>query len=111
MKTDSQLQHDVLSQLEWDPSVDATQIGVAAKDGVITLTGSAVNYSQKLAAEKIAKRVQGVRAVANDTEVKIPGISKRNDTEIASAALQALKWNVAVPDEQITVTVADGWVT
>jgi osmotically-inducible protein OsmY len=111
MKTDHQLQHDVLAQLEWDPSVEATQIGVAAKDGVVTLTGSVVNYSQKLAAEKIAKRVQGVRAVANDLEVKIPGISKRNDTEIASAALHALKWNVAVPDEQITVTVSDGWVT
>jgi osmotically-inducible protein OsmY len=111
MKTDKQLQHDVLAQLEWDPSVDASQIGVAAKEGVITLSGSSVNFTQKMIAEKIAKRVNGVRAVANDIEVTIPGASKRTDTDIAAAALQALNWNVAVPDQQITVTVRDGWIT
>ena len=109
--TDKQLQHDVLAQLEWEPSVEATQIGVTAKDGVVTLTGVANSYAQKLLAEKIVKRVVSVRAVANDLEVRLPGTNKRNDTEIAAAALQALKWNVAVPDEHLTVTVRDGWVT
>lgn len=108
MKTDKQLEHDVLAQLEWDPSVDATQIGVTPKEGVVALTGSTVNLSQKMAAEKIVTRVNGFRAVANDVEVKIPGAGKRNDTDIAAAALEALKWNVAVPDQQITVTVRDG---
>lgn len=113
MKTDAdtKLQHDVLAELEWDPSVDASQIGVTAKDGVVTLTGVVSSFADKMAAERAAKRVYGVRAVANDIEVKLPGGAERNDTEIAAAAVNALKWDTSVPGEAITVTVRHGWIT
>lgn len=113
MKTDadSKLQHDVLAELEWDPSVDASQIGVTAKDGVVTLTGVVSSFADKMAAERAAKRVYGVRAVANDIEVKLPGGAERSDTEIAAAAVNALKWDTSVPGEAITVTVRNGWIT
>ncbi len=111
MKSDSQLQHDVLAQLEWEPSVDASQIGVAAKDNVVTLTGTVASLPDKFKAERIAKRVYGVKAVANDIEVRIPGNRQRTDSEIAAAALDALRWDSEVPDEQITLTVRTGWVT
>jgi len=75
MKTDTQLQHDVMAELEWEPSINASQIGVTAKDGVVTLTGSMVAYADKMMAERVTKRVYGVKAVANDIEVKIPGIT------------------------------------
>jgi osmotically-inducible protein OsmY len=111
MKTDTQLQHDVLAELEWEPSIDASQIGVAAKDGVVTLTGSVASYAEKMTAEQVAKRVYVVKAVANDIEVKIPGSSQRNDADIASAALNTLKWNTTVPEDRIKVTVRNGWIT
>jgi len=111
MKTDTQLQHDVLAELEWEPSIEASQIGVTAKDGVVALTGSVVSYADKLTAERSAKRVYGVKAVANDIEVKIPGTSQRGDADIAAAALNVLKWNAAVPEDRIKVTVRNGWVT
>lgn len=113
MKTDAdtKLQHDVLAELEWDPSVDASQIGVTAKDGVVTLTGVVSSFADKMAAERAAKRVYGVRAVANDIEVKLPGGTERSDTEIAAAAVNALKWDTSVPGEAITVTVRNGWIT
>jgi osmotically-inducible protein OsmY len=113
MKTDAdtKLQHDVLAELEWDPSVDASQIGVTAKDGVVTLTGVVSSFADKMAAERAAKRVYGVRAVANDIEVKLPGGAERSDTEIAAAAVNALKWDTSVPGEAITVTVRNGWIT
>lgn len=111
MKTDSQLQHDVLAQLEWEPSVEASHIGVAAKDGVVTLTGSVATYAEKMRAEEVTKRLYGVLAVANDIEVKIPGSHVRNDSEIATAAVNALRWHTAVPDEKLKVTVRNGWVT
>jgi osmotically-inducible protein OsmY len=113
MKTDAdtKLQHDVLAELEWDPSVDASQIGVTAKDGVVTLTGVVSSFADKMAAERAAKRVYGVRAVANDIEVKLPGGAERTDSEIAAAAVNALKWDTSVPGEAITVTVRNGWIT
>jgi osmotically-inducible protein OsmY len=111
MKTDTQLQHDVLAELEWEPSIDASQIGVAAKEGVTTLTGSVATYAEKMTAEQVTKRVYGVKAVANDIEVKILGSSRRTDTDIAAAALSALKWDAAVPDDRVKVTVRDGWLT
>src|SRR3979409_2621491 len=73
MKTDAQLQHDVLQELKWDASVDETHIGISAKDGVITLTGHVPSYGEKYAAEKAAKRVSGVKAIANEIDVKLPG--------------------------------------
>ncbi|HWB14389.1 MAG TPA: BON domain-containing protein [Pirellulales bacterium] len=108
MKTDTQLRHDVLDELQWEPSVDANQIGVMAKEGVITLTGLVTTFAEKVAAERVAKRVYGVRAVANDIAVHIPGDLARTDQEIAEAALHVLKWDAFAPDDRITVTVRDG---
>jgi osmotically-inducible protein OsmY len=111
MKTDKQLQQDVLDDLRWDPSIDASKIGVAAASGVVTLTGSVPTYFQKQNAERIAKRVAGVRAVANDIDVHLPTSTEKTDSDIATAALHALKWDAAVPDEKIKLTVSRGWVT
>lgn len=111
MKTDLQLQHDVMEELEWEPSVDASKIGVTAKDGVVTLTGAGVSYFDKMSAEKATKRVYGVKAVANDIEVKLPGSSQRSDTDIASAALNSLRWDASIPEDRIQLTVCNGWIT
>jgi osmotically-inducible protein OsmY len=111
MKADTELQHDVLAELEWDPSIDATQIGVAAKDGVVTLTGRVASLAAKMTAERAAKRVYGVKAVANEIEVDIPGSGERADADIAAAAVNALKWAASVPDDRVKVTVRSGWVT
>ena len=111
MKTDMQLQHDVLAELEWEPSVDASKIGVTAKGGVVTLTGFVDSYANKMTAERVAKRVYGAKAVANDIEVKILGSSQRSDGDIAAAALNALKWDTTVAEDRIKVTVRNGWIT
>ena len=111
MKTDTQLQRDVLDELKWQPSIKGAEIGVAAKDGVVTLTGFVDSYTQKLAAERATENMSGVRAVAEDLKVKLPYSSQRTDTEIAHAALNALKWNIEVPDTRIKVRVEDGWIT
>jgi osmotically-inducible protein OsmY len=109
--TDREVQQDILRELAWDPSLDAAHVGVAVKDGVVTLTGHVPSYADKWAAEKAAKRVHGVKAVANQLEVRLPGSSKRTDEDIATAAVNALKANISVPDEQIKVIVENGWVT
>ena len=111
MKSDSDLQHDVLEELERDPSIDSSKIGVTAKDGVITLSGTVPRYTEKMTAEELAKSIAGVKAVANDIEVRLPGTGERNDTDIAGAALNALAWNTIVPNERIKVTVRNGWIT
>jgi osmotically-inducible protein OsmY len=111
MKSDKQLQHDVLAELEWEPSIEASQIGVAAKDGVVTLTGSVSQFNEKMTAERRAKRVYGVKAVADDIEVRLAGTGERTDADIASAALNALSWNVSVPADEVKVTVRKGWIT
>src|SRR3954462_12441434 len=94
--TDSELQLDVLNELKWEPSVNAAHVGVSVKDGVVTLTGHVSSYAEKYAAERAAKRVHGVRAVANEMDVKLPGSSKRTDEDIAAAAVNALEQNVSV---------------
>ena len=111
MKSDKQLQQDVIDDLKWDPSVDCSKIGVAASGGVVTLTGSVPSYFQKQNTEHIVKRVAGVKAVANDIEVRLPSSTEKSDTDIATAALNALKWDTSVPDEKIKVSVSKGWVT
>ncbi len=111
MKSDKDLQHDVMEDLRWDPSIDASKIGVAASDGVVTLTGAVPSYFQKQAAERISKRVVGVRAVANDIEVQLPSAVEKSDAGIAITALNALTWSSSVPDETIKVSVSKGWVT
>lgn len=110
MRANTQLQKSVLAELEWDPRVDASKIGVATVDGVVTLTGSVPSYPEKIAAERAVKRVKGVRGIANDLEVHLPGALRPGDTELAEAALRALKWDVTVPPE-VTIRVAHGWLT
>lgn len=109
MKSDKQLQQDVIDDLKWDPSVDCSKIGVAASGGVVTLTGSVPSYFQKQNTERIVKRVAGVRAVANDIEVRLPSSTERTDADIATAALNALKWDTSIPDEKIKLSVSKGW--
>jgi osmotically-inducible protein OsmY len=111
MKSDSQLQDDVLVELKWRPSIDAAHIGVAAQEGVVTLTGQVDHYSEKVSAEDAAKAVYGVRGIANDIQVTLPNSSARTDKDIAQAVLGALKWDYEVPEEKITVTVKQGYVT
>jgi osmotically-inducible protein OsmY len=110
VKTTNTLQHDVLAELEWDPSVDASRIGVSIDNGVVTLSGHVRNDSEKAAAERIAKRVKGVNAVADEIEVKLATGNERDDADIAKAALDALRWNVVVPAAKCKVVVTGGWV-
>jgi len=107
--TDQEIQTDVLAELRWDHSVQANEIGVAVKNGVVTLTGTVDTYLKKWRAEEAAHRVSGVTAVANDITVRT--IGERTDADIAAAAVYALKWNASVPAEKIQVTVDKGWVT
>ena len=111
MKDDKELQRDVLDELQWEPSVDAAEIGVTARDGVVTLTGGVSTYSEKVTAERVTKRIHGVKAVANDTEVRPRGTGERTDTDIAQAALDALKWKSHVSSDRLKVAVSKGWVT
>ena len=111
MTSDSQLQSDVQAELQWQPSVDAAHIGVAAKDHVVTLTGQVAHYAEKAAAEKSAKGVYGVKAVANDIVVELLDSSRRTDQDIAEAAVSAMHWDFEVPTDQIKVIVKNGWVT
>lgn len=111
MKSDKDLQHDVLDELKWEPSVNAAHIGVTAREGVVTLTGHVPFYAEKYAAEKSAKRVYGVKAVADELEVKLPGSSKRTDEDIAEACVGALKSNYSVPEDKVKVVVNNGRIT
>jgi len=108
--TDAELQRDVLDELEWEPSVDAAHIGVSVKNGIVTLSGHVSSYVEKYAAERAAKRVHGVKAVANEIDVKLPSSSRRTDEDIAAAAVHALRANLSVPHDKVKVTVSDGWV-
>jgi osmotically-inducible protein OsmY len=111
MSQDTHLQLSVLAELEWEPSITAAHIGVAANAGVITLTGQVESYAQKHAAETAARRVKGVLAVAEDLEVQVPFERKRGDDEIAAAIVERLAWDVSVPAETVRVQVEKGWVT
>jgi len=109
--TDQQIQRAVLDELGWDARVRPNEIGVAVKDGVVALTGWVDSYTKKWAAEEAAHRVRGVKAVANDIEVRLPVSSERTDTDIAAAAVRALQWEAGLPADKIDVTVSKGWVT
>jgi osmotically-inducible protein OsmY len=109
MKTDSELRRDVEKELEWEPSIDERRIGVAVVDGIVTLTGEVSSYSEKWKAERTVERVAGVRGIANDIEVKTA--TERTDTDIAKAGVDALRWNVMVPNDKIKVKVDNGWIT
>ena len=111
MTQDSQLQQSVLAEFNWEPSVTAGHIGVTANAGVVTLSGHVDSYVQKHAAETAARRVKGVKAVAEEIEVRLPFDARRSDEDIAAAAIQRLSWNVSVPRDGVRVTVEKGWVT
>jgi osmotically-inducible protein OsmY len=111
MRTDTELQHAVMEELVWEPSVDAAEIGVSAESGIITLSGTVKSLPQKWAAEKAAQRVAGVKAVTDEMVVKLPGDSELSDTEIARAAVNALDWNASLPRRSVAVIVSHGWVT
>lgn len=110
MSSDFQLRQDVLEEIEFEPAVDAAHIGVAAHAGVVTLSGFVSNYAEKLAAERAARRVKGVRAIAEEIEVRLPSDTKTADDEIARRAVDILGWWVGVPAEQIGITVEKGMV-
>jgi len=111
MKSDAQLKKDVEAELEWDPSINATEVGVAVKDGVVTLSGHLDTFMEKYQVEKVVQRVAGVRAVAVELDVKLTAGSARSDSEIAHAVETAFNWHSSVPANRIQVKVEKGWVT
>lgn len=108
--TDKDLKKYVESALDWEPSLDAKDIGVAVDESVVTLRGNVASYSEKITAERVALRVYGVKAVANDLAVHLSSAFERTDTEIAQAVVAALTWNAVIPDNRVTVTVTNGWL-
>ncbi|HSR60865.1 MAG TPA: BON domain-containing protein [Robiginitalea sp.] len=110
MKADEDIKKDVLEELNWQPDIDETQIGVIVEEGIVTLTGTLDSFAKKLAAERAVKKVAGVRGLAMDVQVLFGEAFKRTDSEIARAAADALKWNATVPQERIMLKVEDGRV-
>jgi len=111
MKTDAELQQHVMDELKWEPTIHAAEIGVAVKDGVVTLSGSVDSYGKKWAADRAAKRVFGVKAVIEEIKVTLAGSYKRADKDIAKSATDVLEWNILVPSNRVKVMVQDGWIT
>jgi osmotically-inducible protein OsmY len=111
MKSDVQLQQDVLAELAWEPSVNAGSIGVEVSDGIVTLAGHVDSFSAKWEAQEAAQRVAGVKALAVEIDVTLPGASRRNDADIARAAQNVLEWSSYWPQDQIKVMVEGGWIT
>jgi osmotically-inducible protein OsmY len=111
MKSNAELQIDVQNAIKWEPLLNAAEIGVTAKDGVVSLTGIVDSYAKKMEAENAAKKVIGVKALVENIEIKIPSKWSKTDTEVANEILTALKSNWSVPKDKVTVTVEDGWVT
>jgi osmotically-inducible protein OsmY len=110
-RTDAEIQKEVLEELKWDPRVQPNEIGVIVKNGVVTLTGTVDSYAKRWAAEEAALRVRGVKAVANDVEVRLVSTGKKTDEDIAKAVVRALEWDAVVLTDKIEVTVSNGWVT
>lgn len=108
MKTDNQIQNDVIDELKWEPALNSSEIGVAVKNGIVTLSGQVDTYSKKVAAERAAKKISGVKAVAEDIQVGLSPAYRKTDTEIAEAVLYALRWHTAVQHDQIKIKVEDG---
>jgi osmotically-inducible protein OsmY len=111
MKTDAELQQDVMNELKWEPTIRAAEIGVGVTDGVVTLGGNVDNFYEKWAAERAVARVFGVKGVAEELKVRLPGSLKRSDEDIARAVANVLEWNVLVPHDRVKVQVQDGLVT
>ena len=111
MKTDLELQNDVMASLVWEPRIDAAAIGVSVESGVVILNGRVRSFPEKWAAESVAQRVKGVRAVTDEIVVALPGDCERSDADIAIAAINALDWNASVPRKQIQILVDKAWIT
>ncbi|RKR84695.1 osmotically-inducible protein OsmY [Mucilaginibacter gracilis] len=111
MKTNQELQKDVQDAIKWEPLLNAAEIGVTAKDGVVTLTGTVDSYAKKIEAEDATKNVAGVKAVAEEITIKYSDFGKKSDTEISNEVLKAWKWNWQIPEDKIKVKVENGWVT
>jgi osmotically-inducible protein OsmY len=109
--SDSEIQRKITAELKWDPSLRDDDIAVGVREGIVTLGGFVDSYAEKGTAERAAGRVKGVKAIANELEVRVPGPFTRSDPEIAGAAREALEWNVAVPHDRIQITVEKGWIT
>ncbi|MBP6765839.1 MAG: BON domain-containing protein [Rubrivivax sp.] len=111
MKTDSQLQQDVMAELNWEPAVNGAQIGVEVNNGVVTLAGEVASYTEKLNAERAAQRVHGVQALAVEITIRLPESGQRSDAEIAGSAKNILSWTNSVPADAVKVLVEGGWLT
>lgn len=109
--SDTQLRRYIIDELEFEPSVNAAHIGVAVDNGVVTLTGHVGSYAEKIAAERAARRVKGVRAIAQEIEVRYPSDKRTADDDIAARALNILRWSAVVPAEKVQLKVQDGWLT
>lgn len=110
-RTDTEIHKDIVAELKWEPSLRDDDIAVAVSDGVVTLAGFVDSYADKWKAESVVSKIKGVKAVANDLTVKLPSSSERTDPDIARAAVDALKWNISVPQDRIKVKVEKGWIT
>jgi osmotically-inducible protein OsmY len=110
-RIDEAIQRDILDELKWDMRVRPNEVGVAVKDGIVTLTGWVDSYMKKLAAEDASYRVIGVKAVVNDIEVQLPSLAERTDLDLAAAVLNSLKWDAGIPAGKLKVTVSQGWIT
>jgi osmotically-inducible protein OsmY len=111
LRSDTDIQKDIIAELKWEPSLRDDDIAVSVRDGVVTLAGFTDSYVDRWKAEQVASKVKGVKAIANEIEVKLPSSSTRPDPDIARAALDALRWNISVPHDRIKVKVEKGWVT
>jgi osmotically-inducible protein OsmY len=109
--SDSSLRQDIIDELDFEPSLDAADIGVAVEDGVATLTGHVPTYAQKITVEDVVRRVKGVKGIAQQIEVRPFGTNRTADDEIAKRALSTISWNTAIPDDAVQVKVQEGWVT
>ena len=108
---DKTLRQTIIDELEFEPSIDSAHIGVAVEAGVVTLTGHVANFAQKIAVEDAVRRVRGVKAIAQDIEVRYPNAKRTSDDEIAKRALAILAWDVSVPDDRMGAKVQQGWIT
>src|SRR4051812_26035143 len=111
MKTDKEIQNDVEDELTWEPRLRSKEINVTVKNGSVTLTGKVDSYSKKIAAQKAAERITGVKEVVNSIEVNPPSTHQKTDSEIKAAVISALAWSTSIPQEKIRVHVKNGWVT
>lgn len=110
MKTDVEIRNDVLDELAWQPNIDEAEIGVTVKNGIVTLTGTVDDYTKKRTVENAIKKVRGVKAVAEEIEIKFSNSFERTDTDIAAAVVGSLEWNASVPEDKIIIKVENGWV-